>query len=293
MDARFKVVGLGEVLWDVFPEGPRFGGAPANFACHAAMLGAEAFVVSRVGDDELGDRALASLRGHGVDAEFVARDANRPTGTVRVEVDKVGKPRFDIGADVAWDHVAWSDALATLAGRADAVSFGTLGQRGEQSRQTIRRFLAATRLECLRIFDINLRQQFYDQQLVLDSMALANALKLNDDELSIVAPMLGVAGPERDALATLRERFGLNLVALTRGEHGAVLVSASAISECEGTPTAVKDTVGAGDSFTAALTLGWLQGRDLDTIVRHACRVASFVCSQAGATPPLPEELRA
>jgi fructokinase len=141
MGARFTIVGLGEVLWDVFTEGPRFGGAPANFACHAAMLGAEAFMVSRVGDDELGDRALASLRDHGVDTDHIARDMNHPTGTVRVEIDAAGKPRFEIAEGVAWDHIAWSDNLETLTVRTDAACFGTLGQRSEPSRRTIRRFL--------------------------------------------------------------------------------------------------------------------------------------------------------
>jgi fructokinase len=293
MGAGFTVVGLGEVLWDIFPDGPRFGGAPANFACHAAMLGAEAFVVSRVGDDELGEGALASLRDHGVNTDHVSRDPSHQTGTVRVALDAAGQPRFEIAERVAWDHIPWSSDLEMLAARADAACFGTLGQRGESSRRTIRRFLESTRPDCLRIFDVNLRQQFYDEPLVLDSLALATALKLNEEELPIVASMCGVAGSDRDVLGALRDRFGLRLAALTRGEQGALLISGATAVACEATPVTVKDTVGAGDAFTAAMTLGWLRNRDLDSIARHACRVASFVCSQAGATPSLPEELRA
>jgi fructokinase len=293
MGERSTIVGLGEVLWDVFPEGPRFGGAPANFACHAAMLGAEAVMVSQVGDDELGQRAIASLRGHGVNTDHIGRSGDSPTGTVQVELDEAGKPRFEIRERVAWDSIPWSDDLEALAARADAVCFGTLAQRGETSRRTIRRFLEATGPDCLRIFDVNLRQQFYDPHVVLDSLRLADALKLNDEELPLVASMCGVAGDDLDVMAELRERYGLRLLALTRGAHGAVLLSGAAASQCQGPPVQVKDTVGAGDSFTAAMVFGWLQGRDLDAICRHACRVAAFVCSQPGATPPLPDDLRA
>jgi fructokinase len=293
MGERFTVVGLGEVLWDVFPDGPRFGGAPANFACHAAMLGADAAMVSRVGADELGEQAVASLRGHGVDTQHVGCGGDHPTGTVRVELDAAGKPRFAIAEGVAWDDIPWSDDLATLAARADAACFGTLGQRSEASRRTIRRFLEATGPRCLRIFDVNLRPPFDDRQIVLDSLRLADALKLNDEELPIVAAMCGVGGVGLEAMAGLRARYGLRLVALTRGEHGAVLLAGGAASECAAAPVRVQDTVGAGDSFTAAMALGWLRGRDPDAICRHACRVAAFVCSQAGATPTLPDELRA
>ena len=289
----FAIVGLGEVLWDLFPEGAQFGGAPANFACHAAMLGADAYMVSRVGDDELGERALAALRAHGVETRYVGRDREHATGTVPVELDDAGRPRFEIADDVAWDHVAWSDELEGLARRADAACFGTLAQRGETSRATIRRFLEAAGPECLRILDVNLRRPFVDAQVVLDSLRLANVVKLNDDELPVVAEMCGLAGSARDALEGLRERYGLRLVALTSGAEGATLLGREGFAECAGTPVAVKDTVGAGDAFTAAMALGWVRGRDLDEICRHSCRVAAFVCTQAGGTPELPGELRA
>jgi fructokinase len=292
MGERFTVVGFGEVLWDMLRGGAQFGGAPANFACHAAMLGAEAVVVSQVGDDELGERAIAALHRKGVETQQVVRCREYPTGTVQVELDETGSPRFEIAEDVAWDHIPWSDDLEELARRADAVCFGTLAQRGETSRRTIRRFLASTGPDCLRILDVNLRRPFYDGQVVLDSLLLAESLKLNEEELPVVASMCGLSGTGQDALEELRDRYDLRLVALTRGARGARLLARGRTADCAGEPVVVKDTVGAGDAFTAAMALGWLGRRDLDAVCRHACRVAEFVCTQAGATPPLPEGLR-
>lgn len=286
------IVGLGEVLWDLFPDGAQFGGAPANFACHAAMLGAEAFMVSQVGDDVLGDRAIAALRRRGVETRYISRSRDHATGTVQVTLDGAGQPRFEIAEDAAWDHIPWSDDLAELAGRTDAVGFGTLAQRGETSRETIRRFLESTGPGCLRIFDVNLRRPFIDRRVVLESLTLADAVKLNDEELPLLASMCGLAGSTREMLEGLRDRYGLRLVALTCGAEGAILLAGGEIVECAGISVAVKDTVGAGDAFTAAMAMGWLEGRALDAIGRHACRVAAFVCSQAGGTPELPAELR-
>lgn len=288
----FTVVGLGEVLWDLFPDGPQFGGAPANFACHAAMLGADAYVVSRVGDDELGERAIAALRRHGVEARLVGRDRDYPTGTVRVELDDEGSPRFEIAGDAAWDHIPWADELEGLARRADAVCFGTLAQRAETSRGTIRRFLEATGRDCLRILDVNLRRPFFDPRVLIDSLRLADAVKLNEEELPLVASICELAGSARDVLGGLRARYGLRLVALTRGAEGAMLLGAGGIAECAGTPVVVRDTVGAGDAFTAAMALGYLQGLGLDEVCGRACRVAAYVCTQAGGTPELPEALK-
>ncbi len=292
MGERFTVVGLGEVLWDMLPGGAQFGGAPANFACHAAMLGADTYVVSQVGDDELGEEAIAALSRNGVETQHVVRSREYPTGTVQVELDETGSPRFEIAEDVAWDHVPWSADLEDLARRADAVCFGTLAQRGETSRRTIRRLLASTGPDCLRILDVNLRRPFYDGLVVLDSLLLADALKLNEEELPIVASMCGLTGTGQDALEELRDRYDLRLVALTRGARGARLLGRERTADCAGEPVVVKDTVGAGDAFTAAMALGWLSGLDLDAVCRHACRVAEFVSTQAGATPPLPESLR-
>jgi fructokinase len=178
MAVPFTIVGLGKVLWDLFPDGPRFGGAPANFACHVAMLGGDCSVVSHVGDDELGQGALTALKRHGVDTRYVGLSRDHATGTVRVELDEAGRPRFEISEDVAWDHIRWSDELDALAHRADAVCFGTLAQRSETSRDTIRRLLKSTGSSCLRILDVNLRRPYFDERVVLDSLRLTDAVKL-------------------------------------------------------------------------------------------------------------------
>ena len=289
MNKRFRIVALGEVLWDVFPDGPRFGGAPANVACHAAALGAAAWIVSRVGDDQLGRRALDALREHGVQTENVAAGAEFPTGTVQVELDAAGKPRFTIRENVAWDEIEWSENLEKLSADCNAVCFGTLGQRSARSRETIRRFLAATPPSALRILDINLRPPFYDDDVILESMRLANGLKLNDEELPVVARIAGLKGTDAGLLEQIRERFQLEIIALTRGDEGALLLRGGEVHQQPGVATEVVDTVGAGDAYTAAMILGLLDKLDLETINRRACRVAAFVCSQAGATPKLPE----
>ena len=287
------IVGLGEVLWDVYPEDAHFGGAPANFASHAASLGAEAWMVSAVGADELGARALDALRERGVHCVHLVQDPHHATGQVLVTLNAAGQASYKFAADTAWDHLAWSDGLAALAARCDAVCFGTLGQRSPVSRETIRRFLQATPPAALRVFDVNLRQRFYDAETIHTSLQLASALKLNDEELPIVAELCGLrATTPRTMLHELLTRYELRLAALTRGPHGSLLISPDAEDECPAPRTLAVDTVGAGDAFTATLVTGFLRGLPLAEINRHANAVASFVCSQKGATPPLPESLR-
>ena len=286
------IVGIGEVLWDVFPDAAHFGGAPANFACHAASLGAESWMISVVGTDEFGERALDSLLLKNVECEQVRRDSRHVTGRVLVTLDAAGVARYEFAADTAWDHLEWSDDIAALAGRCDAVCFGTLGQRSPVSRETIRRFVEATPQTALRIFDVNLRQRFYDTETIRASLQIANALKLNDQELPIVGVLCGLhAVTSREMLIELAITFDLRLTALTRGPHGSLLLAGSEEDECPAPPTTVVDTVGAGDAFTATLVSGFLRGLPLSTINRHANAVASYVCSQNGATPPLPTEL--
>jgi fructokinase len=291
MRHNFAIFGLGELLWDLFPDGPRFGGAPVNFACHAAALGAHVHVVTSVGNDALGREALQALASHGVKTDGVAISNEAPTGTVQVAVDASGKATFTFAPDVAWDHLHWSEGLARVATACDAVCFGTLAQRSAQSRETIQRFVGATRAVALRVFDVNLRPPFYTEEGIRESLTLANVLKLNDDELPILAAICGASGSDTEVLAQLAQQFDLQLVALTRGPKGAILVRAGEISEAPGVPVAVKDTVGAGDAFTAALVLGLLRNDPLDQINRRACAIAACVCSRAGATPPLPDKL--
>lgn len=286
---KATIVGLGEILWDIFPDGPRFGGAPANFACSAAGLArddAEVFMVSNVGQDDLGRQAIESLKRHRVDTSYVA-SINWPTGKVLVKIDDAGQASYDFATDTAWDNLAWSAELMELATRTDAVCFGTLGQRSESSRKTIQQFVASTPKYALRVFDINLRPPFFSDPIILESLELANILKLNDEELPTLQALCGLSGSTTKMLAQLANRFDLRAVALTRGAEGALIMSSDEVSEQPGVETQVVDTVGAGDAFTAAFILGLLDAEEFDTINQHACHVASFVCSQPGATPDL------
>lgn len=284
------IVGIGEILWDIFPDGPRFGGAPANFVCHAANLCGRAWLVSAVGNDDLGDAAIAALQQHQVATECISRSSH-PTGTVQVQIDTAGQPSYQFGTDQAWDHLDWSQALEDLAKRTNAVCFGTLGQRSEASRQLIRRFVNAVPADALRIVDLNLRPPFVNNEVIVESLQLANILKLNDDELRVLRSLYGLTGSEIDQLQALADRLKLRLIALTRGQSGAVLIQGDQVSITDGVKVTVKDTVGAGDAYTASLTAGLLADRDLDTINRAACEIAAFVCSQSGATPKLPSNL--
>lgn len=287
------IVGLGEVLWDVFPDGEHFGGAPANVAMHAAALGARAYMISAVGNDRRGDEALARLDAAGVNRDAVARLPGRPTGVVNVTVDGKGQPSFDIVRDVAWDYLPWSPAVEHVAARADAICFGTLAQRGAISRATIQRAIKATSSDAWRLFDVNLRQHYFDDRVVLASLEMANAIKLNDEELPVVARLSNISGTSAvDQLRTLCDWFGLRLAALTRGAAGSVLVSPSEVCESPAQTTVVRDTVGAGDAFTATLLVGLLDRRSLADVSARANAVAAYVCSQPGATPPIPDALR-
>ena len=293
MKSRPVIVGLGEVLWDVYPDAARFGGAPANFASHAASLDAESWLASSVGVDELGDRALDTLRQHGVESACVARDANHPTGRVDVTLDSLGRASYEFADNTAWDHIAWSDALDSLARRCDAVCFGTLAQRSSQSRDTIQQFVKTTPFSALRMFDVNLRKQFYDAAVIDQSLRLATALKLNEEELPIVARLCGVTESNpRDAMRSLMNMYSLRLVALTRGPDGATLIAGAEESTSPALTTTVVDTVGAGDAFTAGVVIDFLAGLPLADVNAHANAVASFVCSQPGAVAALPDYLR-
>ncbi|MFC1737787.1 carbohydrate kinase [Planctomycetota bacterium] len=286
----YMLVGLGEILWDVLPEGKKLGGAPANFAYHAQTLGGRGVVVSCIGDDNLGREITERLENLGLERSYIAVDKEHPTGTVTVELDEKGAPNFTIHEDVAWDFIPTTPQLLQLASVVDAVCFGSLCQRSYVSRRTVRDFLQATKPDCLRICDINIRQSFYNKVIVDDMLRLSNICKLNNNELPVVAKVLDLAGSETDVLSMLTERYSLKLVVLTKGEKGSRLYSADNNSEHEGfAPEHIADTVGAGDAFTAAVALGLILGKDLDEINQHANRVASFVCSQSGATPKIPD----
>jgi fructokinase len=290
-DGKYVCVGLGEILWDMLPAGRQLGGAPANFAYHAQALGGQGVVVSCIGEDELGREIIARLDELGLDRRYLAVDKHHPTGTVTVELDESGKPDYTIHENVAWDFVPSDPRLTELAGRTDAVCFGSLCQRSEISHGAVRRFLEATDVDCIRVFDINLRQSYFNKGIVQTMLELSNVLKLNDEELPVVAELLDLAGSEDELFAQLTEDYGLRMVAMTRGGHGSRLYAQGRNSEHKGFPAQVADTVGAGDSFAAAIALGMLCGRSLDEINEFANRLASFVCSWSGATPRLPDTL--
>jgi fructokinase len=289
------IVGLGEALWDKLPGGKQLGGAPANFAYHAAALGARGFVASRVGDDDAGREITARLDALGLDRTHVGSDRDHPTGRVDVRVDARGVPEYVIHQPVAWDYLPADAPLLDLASRADAVCFGTLAQRSAVSRRTIRSFLRATKPSCLRVFDINLRQSFFSRDVIEESLRASDVLKLNDAELPVVSRLLDVAGEGMTALRGLMDRYPLRVVALTRGPRGSLLVCRDGrTSDHPGAPVSnVADTVGAGDAFTAALVLGVLANRDLERINAAANRLAAYVCTKPGATPPIPAALAA
>ena len=294
MPAIHQIIGLGEVLWDVFPSGAVFGGAPANFACHIAGLGERAAMVSAVGDDRLGRGAIAALEARGVDTSHVHIAAQKATGTVDVVIDSAGTPSYLFAADTAWDHFAWEPTLDSLARSCAAVCFGTLAQRSGESRQTIRRFVEATTASSLRVFDVNLRQQFFDPETILKSLSLATVLKLNAEEMPIVAAACGEKGTSLlGALQGIRQRHGLQAAVLTLGAEGSIIVTDREVSQLPAVAVKVVDTVGAGDAFTAAVVVGLLRRLPLAVIHRHAASLAAFVCSQRGATPEIPAALQA
>ena len=287
----FKIVGIGEVLWDLLPAGPQLGGAPANFACHARALGAAACVATRVGDDHLGRLIRARFEELGIADGTIQVDDTAPTGTVSVALSDQGIPTYVIHENVAWDRLAVTPAALDAVCKADAICFGSLAQRGEISRASIQRLVAAAPASSLRVFDINLRQKYFSREVIEQSLCLANVLKLNDGELPCLATLFDLSGSTQRQIEQLARQFGLQLVALTRGPAGSLLYRNGEWSDCPSVPIKVVDTVGAGDAFTATMVMGLLHKIDLDEINTLADEVARHVCSCVGATPPLPKNI--
>lgn len=285
-----RVIGLGEVLWDDLPDGRRLGGAPANVAFHAGLRGADAGVVSAVGDDEPGNTALKRLRSKHIGVEGVAVLDDYPTGVVDVTLDAGGSASYDIRQGVAWDHLPATQAALGLAGAADAICFGTLAQRHESSRKAIHTLLDAAKPDCLRVYDVNLRAPHFTAQIIRSSVERCDVLKLNSDEIADAAEALECPSVEADFAKFLLDS-GLRMVVVTRGGDGSALYTAEQVSELDPEPVDVVDTVGAGDSFTAAVLMGVLRGDPLREIHRKAAAVASYVCTQNGATPDVPDDV--
>jgi len=286
------VLAVGETLWDLFPYGPRFGGATANFACHAAALGCHVSLVSRIGDDPYGRDARDFLERQGLDLACLQVDSSHPTGTVVVSLDALGQPSYEIVEDVAWDHLEWSSPIADAAARCDAICFGTLCQRHEVARATIRRLLTESRSARIRLLDINLRAPFFNDRCIEQSLGWANAVKLNDEELPQVTRILDLPSMPEEAIAELRRRLDLEFVILTCGANGSWLVTETVHHRLTGQKVTVADTVGAGDAFTATLLRGWLAGMPAEQAHQWGEQVAAWVCSQKGAVPQWPDALR-
>jgi fructokinase len=286
MRAKNIIVGLGELLWDVFPDRKELGGAPANFAYMSSLLGDEGVVASRVGRDRLGNAAARRLAKLGLARDWLQIDTEHPTGTVDIIVSNDGQPQFDFAAGVAWDALEWTPEWQALAARANAVCFGSLAQRSAHSRETIRKFLRASRPEALKVFDVNLRQSFFTPEILRESAQIADILKVNHEELPRVAEMLGYKKETEVKLAErLLQSCKLKLVCVTEGAGGSLLVGPDGLHRHAGFPTEVADTVGAGDAFTAALIHHYLRGASLEAMNEAANRMGSWVASQVGATP--------
>jgi len=288
---QFTAIGLGEILWDVLPDRRTLGGAPANFAYQVNALGGIGVPLSRVGDDALGREALAQLAARGVTTSHVSMDPDHPTGTVLAELDPEGVATYTFPNDVAWDFLAPTEPDLALAATADAVCFGTLAQRSPTARRGVLEVVrAATR--ALRIYDVNLRQDFWDSGRIRASLHLADVLKINDAELAVLSDIFCLPRNERDALDTLLRRHDLKLAVLTRGAAGSLIVSPHETSDLPGRKTPVADTIGAGDAFTAALALAWLHGWKTADLHRYAADVAAEVCTRPGAMPDMPPALK-
>lgn len=277
------VVAIGEILWDIFPDDKRIGGAPANFAYYAHKLGERVVLISRVGQDSLGLQALSACHSAGLITDFIQKDLIHPTGKVRVELGERGVPRFEIEPTSAWDFLEEDESFASLAVVARAVCFGTLAQRNENSRKTIQSLLDMVGPGCLRVLDLNLRPPFYERGVIESSLRRADVLKLNSDELNILAGLFSLKGSETEVVRALLDKFSLQYVALTRGSEGSLIMGQGRESEHPGYLVNIVDTVGAGDAFTAALVCGLLSNRDLDEISKLANQLASFVCTKKGA----------
>lgn len=300
MEKKRLILGLGELLWDLLPEGPRLGGAPANFAVMAGQLGNHAAILSRIGRDDLGRQAIDRLNPMPVDLSCLQVDPAHQTGKVTVSFDD-GQPKYQIHQPAAWDFLELSDEWVSLAERADAICFGSLAQRSVASRQTIQTLVAETPDACIRVFDVNLRTPFFSSEVIQESLELATVLKMSDEELPQLLSLIGLPAdenPENDRLRLGAERLlsefpELKMVAVTRGSRGSLLVRRQDSSDHPGFPVKVADPVGSGDAFTAAITHYLLRGANLPTLNEAGNRWGAWLASQSGAMPALSDTVRA
>jgi fructokinase len=285
------IVGLGEVLWDVLPEGKKLGGAPANFAYHAGQFGLDTIAISALGEDALAEETVEALKEHNLN--YLMPRVPYPTGTVQVTLAEGGIPTYEIKEGVAWDNIPYTNEMADIAKSARAVCFGSLAQRNSVSRENIRKFLADTPADCLKICDINLRQQFYSKEVLEDSFKLCNILKINDEELVVVNRMFGYEGLDmRQTCEKMVQDYGLKMLVLTCGTNGSYVFTDDGLTSFQDTPKVeVADTVGAGDSFTGSFCACIINGKPVQEAHKTAVAVSAFVCTQNGAMPVIPETL--
>ena len=285
-----KIVGLGEALWDVLPEGKKLGGAPANFAYHAGQFGLDTLAISAVGEDQLGDETLSALEEKGL--KYIMPRVPFPTGTVQVELDAQGVPAYEIREGVAWDNIPFTLEMEKVARSCKAVCWGSLAQRHEVSRNTIHRFLDATPPTCLKIFDINLRQTFYDEEVIRASLKRCNILKINDEELVTIGRLFGYPGLDMSNKCWLiLGKYNLDMLVLTCGVNGSYVFKPGAMTFLETPKVDVADTVGAGDSFTASFCAAILKGLSVSDAHQLAVETSAYVCTCNGAMPRIPAEL--
>ncbi len=287
MSRKPIVAGVGELLWDVLPTGRQVGGAPCNFAFHAMQSGCESIVISAVGNDKPGEELLTALEDLNIDCSFIQNNSF-PTGTVTVTLNEKGNPQYIIHENVAWDNIRINAETQLKIRELDAVCFGSLSQRNPVSASTIQNLLANVGPECLKIFDINLRQHFYSHEIITKSLQFADILKLNDEELPVLSSLFGLTGETENKLSEMLKTFNLRYVVYTMGEKGSIIMNGNEFSFIASPKVAVADTVGAGDSFTAVLTTGLLSGIPLKKVHEAATRTAAYVCTQKGATPVIP-----
>lgn len=278
-----KIIGLGEILWDMLPTGKQLGGAPANFAYHVCRLGGNGWAVSAISDDELGREIKNTLSTKKLNT--ILEEVNEPTGTVQVTLNAAGVPTYDITEGVAWDHIPFTERIGDLAKETSAVCFGTLAQRSPESRATIHEFIENMPDGSLKVYDINLRQNYYDEKIISDSLRLADILKINDKELDIVSKMLSLSGTQEERCRAISRAFNLKFVILTKGGDGSEVVLEDKVHISRPGKIDIVDTVGAGDSFTAAFILAYLRGESLEKAHTLATEVSSYVCTKAGAMP--------
>ena len=302
MEQKRYIVGLGEALWDVLPEGKKLGGAPANFAYHAGQfVGSEnTIAISALGEDKLAEETIDALQEHHLN--YLMPRVAYPTGTVQVQLDEQGIPTYDIKENVAWDNIPFTPEIEKIAANCKAVCFGSLAQRNVVSRENIHRFLDKTPADCVKIFDINLRQNFYTKEIIQESMRRCNILKINDEELVLIGRMFGYPGLDIENKCWLiLGKYNLDMLVLTCGTNGSYVFSrcealsapttSGQMSFQETPKVEVADTVGAGDSFTGSFCAAILSGKSVPEAHRLAVEVSAYVCTQNGAMPQLPEQL--